>query len=325
MVTGWQKIGGVWYYMHNSGAMARGWENLNGKWYFLDRSSGAMKTGWLKDGNSWFWLRSDGSMYTGGWKALGGKWYWFKSSGVMATGWLKYGGAWYYLDGSGAMVSDQLRAIGNKAYHFEASGVMTTGWKTYGSMKFHFDETNGWVTEMYHNGVPYYSQRDGRWGDVQYGSYNPIKNTGCAPTSGAMVVNYLKGTNYTPADIAGLFYSWGDYNANYGHGTGSTAWRKFAKHFGLSFQNSMSFSDMVGALKAGRMMIITVGYDGKYVVGNYTHTMCFYGYDSAGRTYVHDPFNDANNGWIDAKSLYNRATNLWLDNVDGGPLYAFSR
>lgn len=325
MVTGWQKIGGEWYFMLESGAMASGWKQLDGKWYFLDRTSGVMRVGWLKDGNKWYYLGADGVMFPGGWKKIENKWYWFTSSGAMATGWLHYKNAWYWLDSSGKMVSDQIIVIGGKAYHFEADGIMTTGWKTYGTMRFHFDETNGWVTEMYHNGVPYYSQRDGRWGDVKYGDYNPIKNTGCAPTSGTMIVNYLKGTNYTPADIAALFYQWGDYNSNYGHGTGSTAWRKFSRHFGLTFQNSIKYSDMVAALKAGKVMIITVGYDGKYVVGNYTHTMCFYGYDSAGRTYVHDPFNEANNGWIDAKSLYNRATSLWLDNVDGGPLYAFSK
>ncbi|PFM98273.1 hypothetical protein [Bacillus cereus] len=35
MQTGWQAIGGKWYYMNGSGAMQTGWQLINGvKYYF---------------------------------------------------------------------------------------------------------------------------------------------------------------------------------------------------------------------------------------------------------------------------------------------------
>jgi mannosyl-glycoprotein endo-beta-N-acetylglucosaminidase len=43
MVTGWNNIGGSWYYLEPSGAMATGWVITNGKWYYL-ASSGKMLT-----------------------------------------------------------------------------------------------------------------------------------------------------------------------------------------------------------------------------------------------------------------------------------------
>ena len=36
MVTGWLNLGGTWYYLNGSGAMATGWLNLGGTWYYLD-------------------------------------------------------------------------------------------------------------------------------------------------------------------------------------------------------------------------------------------------------------------------------------------------
>jgi sialidase-1 len=40
MMTGWQKIGGVWYYMGPGGVMQTGWQLIGGKWYYF-KSSGA--------------------------------------------------------------------------------------------------------------------------------------------------------------------------------------------------------------------------------------------------------------------------------------------
>ena len=35
MAVGWQKIGGTWYYLKDSGAMATGWQQIDATWYFL--------------------------------------------------------------------------------------------------------------------------------------------------------------------------------------------------------------------------------------------------------------------------------------------------
>ena len=38
MQTGWQKIGGKWYYMNGSGAMLTGRQKIGGKWYRFNES-----------------------------------------------------------------------------------------------------------------------------------------------------------------------------------------------------------------------------------------------------------------------------------------------
>ena len=47
MQTGWLKVGGSWYYLKSSGAMATGWQKVGGSWYYL-KSGGEMATGWQK-------------------------------------------------------------------------------------------------------------------------------------------------------------------------------------------------------------------------------------------------------------------------------------
>ena len=61
MSTGWQYLGGTWYYFKGSGAMATGWQHLGGAWYFF-RGSGAMSTGWQKISGTWYYFYGDGSM-----------------------------------------------------------------------------------------------------------------------------------------------------------------------------------------------------------------------------------------------------------------------
>lgn len=121
MATGWLKNKGIWYYLKSDGAMATGWQKVKGTWYYL-KSSGAMATGWIKDKGTWYYLKSSGAMATG-WIKDCGKWYYLKSSGAMATGWLKDGGKWYYLQSSGAMVTGTV-TIDGKKYTFNSSGAL---------------------------------------------------------------------------------------------------------------------------------------------------------------------------------------------------------
>ena len=50
MVTGWNLIGGKWYYMHSTGSMAfNQWIETNGKWYYVT-SDGSMAVNTTIDG-----------------------------------------------------------------------------------------------------------------------------------------------------------------------------------------------------------------------------------------------------------------------------------
>ena len=101
MQTGWQNIGGKWYYFSAGGAMQTGWQNIGGKWYYFS-TGGAMQTGWQN---------------------INGTWYYMEESGAMATN--KWVGN-YYLTGSGAMARNTW--IGN--YYVGADGKWIPGYGT---------------------------------------------------------------------------------------------------------------------------------------------------------------------------------------------------
>lgn len=119
MFTGWRQVGNKWYYYGGSGYVT-GWYKIGKSWYYFN-SSGAMLTGWQKLSSKWYYFNSSGKMLTG-WQKLSGKWYFFESSGAMKTGWYKTGGKWYYFNSSGVMATGSVR-IGNKTYRFNSSGV----------------------------------------------------------------------------------------------------------------------------------------------------------------------------------------------------------
>ena len=86
MMTGWQQIGGTWYYLKDTGAMATGWLNLNGTYYYLE-SWGGMATGWKSVNGSWYYLdpAQGGKMLANGWYWISGKCYYFYNWGGMAA------------------------------------------------------------------------------------------------------------------------------------------------------------------------------------------------------------------------------------------------
>lgn len=62
--TGWQWIGGKWYYYDLNGDKQTGWQCVNGKYYYMD-TNGIMKTGWLYDGGKWYYLNASGERRSG--------------------------------------------------------------------------------------------------------------------------------------------------------------------------------------------------------------------------------------------------------------------
>ena len=120
-VTGWKKVGKVWYYMNPEGVMQTGWKIIGGKWYFF-APSGAMQTGWKQVKGKWYFLGSNGAMQTG-WKKLGGKWYFLNPTGVMHTGWKTLKGCTYYMGSDGAMITGTA-VIGDQTYVFGDDGVL---------------------------------------------------------------------------------------------------------------------------------------------------------------------------------------------------------
>ena len=53
------------FFFDENGVMQTGWEHIGGYWYYFDPKTGAMKTGWLFYNSSWYLLGTDGKMVTG--------------------------------------------------------------------------------------------------------------------------------------------------------------------------------------------------------------------------------------------------------------------
>lgn len=84
VVTGWNKINNVWYYMNDKGVMQTGWVKVDGAWYYL-KDWGGMATGWAQVKGTWYFLDASGKCVMNTWKEINGKWYYFNASGAMAV------------------------------------------------------------------------------------------------------------------------------------------------------------------------------------------------------------------------------------------------
>ena len=102
MVSGWQSIGGKWYYFESSGAMKTGWVLSGGKWYYL-KKNGVMATNEYCEG---YWLNNDGTWtykYRASWRgnASAGWWYGDDSGWYAKNGTYKIDGIDYSFNSAG--------------------------------------------------------------------------------------------------------------------------------------------------------------------------------------------------------------------------------
>ena len=138
MMTGWQQLGGNWYYFDTaSGAKALGWVCVDGTNYYFDPlKSGAMQKGWILLDNSWYYLNESTGGQVNGWLEQGGKWYYMNpaNGGVMQTGWLDLNGERYYFEG-GVMKTGAF-SYGGFMYDAYLSGDKM------GALKRNVEETN---------------------------------------------------------------------------------------------------------------------------------------------------------------------------------------
>lgn len=197
--SGWQNIGGKWYY-YSSGKVHKGWLEEGNTWYYLD-SNGVMKTGWIYTGGAWYYLDSSGAMKTG-WINDGVSWYFLKSSGAMAIGWVNDGGTWYYLQSSGAMKTGWLKD-GNTWYYLKSNGAMKTGWELVSGLWYYLDYSSGamktgWLKD---GGDWYFLSSNGamKTGWLQLGNdtyfleTNGIMQTGWIQVEGSLYYFYQNG------------------------------------------------------------------------------------------------------------------------------------
>lgn len=345
----WIKIKSGSYYVDSNGYALVGTQILEDKTYHFDEN-GKLITGWYKENEHYYWLDSNGQK-TSGWKLINGIWYYLDSNTfeMACSGWQQVGSGMYYFLSDGSMKQDWLLLNGSDWYYLGQDGARKTGLVTLDSNSFYFyvenDSNGGSVGLMAANrtitlgsktlyidgsgyiyrsdisNIPYLSQVDYRWKNTSIG-YSTIGSSGCLPSTAAMIINYYKGTNYTPVDIARQLYSAGYMNTPTYFGSTSDSYKVVHDNYGLSYQNNLSYSQLIGCLKGGKLVAAAVG-KGDFVYGyGITHVILLAGYNN-GYVYVYDPLDPYKNGYYSIDSIWNQQSSDYGDLQNGGPFFAF--
>ena len=130
-ITGWQYIGGKWYYyeelgMEYPGVMAKDCVMTIGDSEYLFDANGCMLTGWQKRSEGWYYADSSGRIKKG-WQCINEAWYFLQTNGVMAQEWLCLDNTWYYLGTDGAMRTGW-QYLGGTWYFLQSNGTMVQNW-----------------------------------------------------------------------------------------------------------------------------------------------------------------------------------------------------
>lgn len=346
-VNTWIKVKSGWYYVNADGYALTGTQILEEKTYHFD-ASGKLITGWYEENGNKYWLDENGQKYSGwkyidnawyywcpetfemaknGWQQVGNSVYYFLEDGAMKTGWLCLNNTdWYYLGDDGArktgVVTTDLYSFyfyvendsnGGSVGLMAANRTITLGSKTL------YIDGNGYIYRSTVSNIHYLCQRDPRWANIPIGGYG-FGGTGCFPTTSAMIINYYKGTNYTPADIGMKFHNAGYMNTNSELGTSGGAFTVVRDEFGLAYQNNLTYTQLIGNLKAGKLVAAAVG------VGTFTsagsHEILLFGYEN-GYVNVYDPWNAQKNGKYSISFIWNQKSKQLDDLENGGPFFAF--
>ena len=346
---GWIKIKSGSYYVDSNGYALVGTQILEEKTYHFDEN-GKLITGWYMENEHTYWLDTNGQKISG-WKFINSIWYYFDSNTfeMACSGWQQVGSGMYYFLSDGTMKQDWLLLNGSDWYYLGKDGARKTGLVILDSNSFYFyvenDSNGGSVGLMAANrtitlgsktlyidgsgyiyrsdisNIPYLSQVDYRWRNTSIG-YSTIGSSGCLPSTAAMIINYYKGTNYTPVDIARQLYSAGYMNTPTYFGSTSDSYKVVQDNYGLSYQNNLSYSQLIGCLKGGKLVAAAVG-KGDFVYGyGITHVILLAGYNN-GYVYVYDPLDPYKNGYYSIDSIWNQQSSDYGDLQNGGPFFAF--
>ncbi|HGD5552728.1 TPA: GBS Bsp-like repeat-containing protein, partial [Streptococcus agalactiae] len=140
--------------------------------------------------------------------------------------------------------------------------------------------------------TPYFSQRDGRWASRRYGMAT-LGETGCVPTSLAMILSSLKGETVLPTQIADyLYHKTVEFNRGV-QGTTSRGILKAAKEWGVTATALGTQANLVQALKDGYHVLAAV--QNNVFVLHGSHEIVLKGYNN-GLTHVSDPYTPSLSG-----------------------------
>ncbi|WP_069997879.1 GBS Bsp-like repeat-containing protein [Streptococcus agalactiae] len=162
--------------------------------------------------------------------------------------------------------------------------------------------------------TPYFSQRDGRWASRRYGMAT-LGETGCVPTSLAMILSSLKGETVLPTQIAGnLYHKTVEFNRGV-QGTTSRGILKAAKEWGVTATALGTQANLVQALKDGYHVLAAV--QNNVFVLHGSHEIVLKGYNN-GLTHVSDPYTPSLSGWYPISQLWKEQSYYSEDRIDIG-------
>lgn len=312
-VTGIKTIGTEAYYFNESGVLQSNMqmhhdESMGLTLYSLKKENGQVHY-YLENGMEYSGMAHlDGKIYyfengvqSFGEKQVNGNWYNFKKDGTLSVGFVNFGSSAKYYDNFGKRLQGTFR-IDKVTYN---------------------TDNNGLINKASWNGVSYYCQRDDRWAWSVYGNYT-FASSGCVPTTAAMIVNTLKGTDYTPIDMGNILYNAGIYNVRE-IGAGGDTWNLISKKFGLIYKNNINVQSAKNELMKGNMIAATVEGGRFCPWPGISHEILLFGLDAQGYTTVYDPYTSTRNGRVHISEIFSHPSSFGLDKIDGGPFFSLGK
>ena len=312
-VTGLKTIGTDAYYFNESGVL-----QSNMQLHHDDNTGTVLYSLMKEDGKNHYYLEN--GMEFSGMAHLDGKIYYFEN-GVQSFGEKQVNGNWYNFKNDGTL-SVGFVNVGNSAKYYDNFGKRLQGTFQIDKVTYNTDN-NGLITKASWNGVSYYCQRDDRWAWSVYGNYT-FASSGCVPTTAAMIVNTLKGTNYTPIDMGNLLYNAGIYNVRE-IGAGGDTWSLISNRFGLVYKNNINMESAKNELMKGNMIAATVEGGRFCPWPGISHEILLFGLDAQGYTTVYDPYTSTRNGRVHISEVFNHPSSFGLDKIDGGPFFSLGK
>ena len=312
-VTGFKTIGTDAYYFNESGVLQ---SNMQ---MHQDESTGNVLYSLKKeDGKVHYYLEN--GMEFNGMTHVDGKIYYFEN-GVPSFGEKQVNGNWYNFRNDGTL-SVGFVNVGSSAKYYDNFGKRLQGTFQIDKVTYNTDN-NGLITKASWNGVSYYCQRDNRWAWSVYGNYT-FASSGCVPTTAAMIVNTLKGTNYTPIDMGNILYNAGIYNVRE-IGAGGDTWKLISNKFGLTYKNNINVQSAKNELMKGNMIAATVEGGRFCPWPGISHEILLFGLDAQGYTTVYDPYTSTRNGRVHISEIFSHPSSFGLDKIDGGPFFSLGK
>ena len=232
---------------------------------------------------------------------MNGAWYNFKNDGTLSVGFVN---------------------VGNSSKYYDNAGKRQQGTFQVDKVTYETD-SNGLITKASWNGVSYYCQKDSQWAWNIFGGYY-FGSSGCVPTTAAMIVNTLKGTNYTPIDMGNMLYRAGIFNTG-GMGSSSDTWTLVSKKFGLTYKNNLNVESAKKELLKGNMIAATVE-GGKFCPWpGVSHEILLFGLDAQGYTTVYDPYTRTRNGRVHISEVFNHPSSFYGDRLNRGPFFSLGK